>query len=437
MFQISGFSFWEISMNPAIASETNLLRASARRITYALFVSQSLFSAAFIAAFTLSPIIVAELSGSEQAAGLPSTLTLLSRAAVAYPLGWCLDRWGRRLGLSLSYALGVLGGLISFLAVVNGSFWGFLAGATLMGMTRAGGEQSRFIAAEVQPPAQQARAIGLVVFAGTIGSIGGPLLVGPATEWAAAWQMPANAGPFLATTLLLLLGLLITIAFLRPDPLKLGQQMAAAFPLPHLAEQTNRAARPLSQIFSSPSVRLAVLAMAIGQFVMSLLMVITPLHMNHHNHTQQAISWVIMAHTLGMFGLSGITGRLVERFGQLSVIGSGTVILLISSLAAPFSPDLIPLAVALFLLGLGWNFTFIAGSSLLSSQLNTQERGRVQGTSDMIVSLTGGAASLGSGFLFAAGGMGLIGSIGLGLSLALLVWTIWQRLGARRANAPI
>ena len=421
-------------MNPAIASEVNQLRASAQRITHALFVSQSLFSAAFIAAFTLSPIIVADLSGSEQAAGLPSTLTLLSRAAVAYPLGWCLDRWGRRLGLSLSYVLGVLGGLISFLAVVNGSFWGFLAGAALMGMTRAGGEQSRYIAAEVHPPAQQARAIGLVVFAGTIGSIVGPLLVGPATEWAAAWQMPANAGPFLATALLLLLGLLITIFFLRPDPAKLGQQVAAALALPQLADQPTRAARPLSQIFGSRPVRLAVAAMAIGQIVMSLLMVITPLHMSHHHHSQQAISWVIMAHTLGMFGLSGVTGRLVERFGQLAIIGGGTAILLVASLAAPFSPELIPLAVALFLLGLGWNFTFIAGSSLLSSQLNTQERGRVQGTSDMIVSLTGGAASLGSGFIFAEGGIGLIGSIGLGLSLALLVLTIWQRLGPRRAE---
>ncbi len=423
-------------MTPAIASESNLLRASARRITHALFVSQSLFSAAFIAAFTLSPIIVAELSGSEQAAGLPSTLTLISRAAVAYPLGWCLDRWGRRWGLSLSYVLGVVGGLVSVLAVVNGSLGWFLAGAALMGMTRAGGEQSRFIAAEVHPPAQQARAIGLVVFAGTIGSIGGPLLVGPATKWAAAWHMPANAGPFLATTLLLLLGLLITIAFLRPDPFKLGQQVTAAFSLPHLAEQPARAARPLSEIFSSRTVRLAIVAMAIGQLVMSLLMVITPLHMSHHNHTQQAISWVIMAHTLGMFGLSGVTGRLVERFGQLPVIGGGTFILLVSSLVAPFSPNLVPLAVALFLLGLGWNFTFIAGSSLLSSQLSTQERGRAQGTSDMIVSLIGGAGSLGSGFLFAEGGIGLISSIGLGLSLALLALTIWQRLGLQRANAP-
>ncbi|MCA9937772.1 MAG: MFS transporter [Anaerolineales bacterium] len=416
--------------------ETSDLRATARRIINALFIGQSLFSAAFIAAFTLSPIIASTLAANEQAAGLPSTVTLISRALMAYPIGWLMDRWGRRSGLSLGFVLGTLGAFVSVAAIVNGSLWGFLAGAALMGMMRAGADQARYVAAEVQPPAEQARAIGLVVFAGTIGSIGGPLLVGPTSRLAAAWGLPENAGPFLAATLLFALGLLITFLLLRPDPLQIGRQIAAAYPLPDLADQSDRQARPLLEIFRGGRAQLAVLSMAISQFIMSLLMVITPVHMSHFDHSREAISGVIMAHTLGMFGLSSVTGWLIERFGQFAIIACGTLLLLLSSLIAPISPQIVPLVVALFLLGLGWNFCYIAGSSLLASQLAPAERGRTQGASETVVGLMGGAASLSSGLIFAGGGIRLVSSIGLGFGLLLLTLTIWRILSPRTTHLP-
>ncbi|KPK03032.1 MAG: hypothetical protein AMJ56_20235, partial [Anaerolineae bacterium SG8_19] len=104
-----------------------------QRIVGSLFGAQSLFSAALIISFTLTSIIAVDLSGSESAAGLPSTVTLISRAALAYPIGWLLDRLGRRLGLSIGYLIGVTGALISAWSVISGSFMGFLAGAALFG----------------------------------------------------------------------------------------------------------------------------------------------------------------------------------------------------------------------------------------------------------------------------------------------------------------
>lgn len=400
-----------------------------RRITTALFLSQSLFNTATIVGFTLTPIIVSELAGSERVAGLPSTLSLLSRAAFAYPLGWLMDRLGRRAGLSLSYFLGVVGSLVSLLAIIQGSLWGFLAGAFLFGMLRSGAEQARFVAAEVQPPDRRARAIGLVVFAGTIGSIGGPLLVAPASSWAESLTLPAFGGPFLASGVMLLVALAILVLFLRPDPLQFSQADAASEG--PSVEEMLQPVRSLRQLWREPAVRLAITAMAIGQGVMTLLMVITPVHMSHADHSQQTISWVIMAHTLGMFGLSGLTGRLTERLGRRRVILGGSLILALSAVLAPLSPAWVPLALALFLLGLGWNLCFIAGSSLLAASLTASERGRGQGSGEMMVAVGASAGSLGSGWLFAEGGILLVAAIGFGFSLALIVFTV-----ARLRRAP-
>ncbi len=121
-----------------------------QRLTAALFFSQSLFSAAMIAGFTLTPILAAELGGSDNAAGVPNTLTLLGRAAAAYPIGWLFDKVGRRLGLTVGFALALAGALLTVWAVMNGSFLGLCAGAALMGMGRGGTEQARYVAAEVQ-----------------------------------------------------------------------------------------------------------------------------------------------------------------------------------------------------------------------------------------------------------------------------------------------
>ncbi len=406
-----------------------------RRITGALFLSQSLFSSATIAAFTLTPIIVSELAGSERAAGLPSTLVLLSRAAFAYPLGWLMDRWGRRAGLSLSFLLGVVGSLVSVVAIIQGSFWGFLGGALLFGMLRGGAEQSRFVAAEVESPERESRAIGLVVFAGTIGSIGGPLLVPWSANQAVALGMPATAGPFAISGLLLASALALLFALLRPDPLRIGHLVRPAEPRASEAEAAPPV-RSLGELWSEPPVRLAIIAMTVGQAVMTLLMVITPVHMDHHDHGQETISLVIMAHTLGMFGLSSVTGRLVERFGQQAIILIGAGILSLSAVLAPISPAWVPLAVALFLLGLGWNLCFIAGSSLLSSRLARHERGRGQGSGETMVAVGASAGSLGSGLLFEAGGMLMLAGVGLALSVALAVLTIGQlRRAPARAEA--
>lgn len=384
-----------------------------------------------IAGFTLTPIIAASLAGSDSAAGVPNTVTLLGRAAAAYPLGWLLDHAGRRWGLTAGFLLATLGSALAVVSIIAGSFIGFCLGAALVGMGRAASDQSRYVAAEVQTASKRARVIGLIVFASTVGAVGGPLLVDPSGQMAARLGLAVAAGPFIIGALLFFLALLVTVLFLHPDPLAVGRAMAVA-EQPETAGK--KGGRPLSHIFADPLVIVAVAAMVVGQLVMTLVMVITPLHMDHHNHGTQAISLVIMAHTLGMFGLSSVTGWLIDRFGRLAMIVAGALVLVSATLLAPLSTSMAPLAFALFVLGLGWNFCFIAGSSLLSDALAAGERGRAQGASEMMVALAAGTGSLGTGAVFARGGMAAVSAVGLAFSLALVATYAWLALSRRLAQ---
>lgn len=393
-----------------------------RRITGTLFTSQSLFAAAMIASFTLMPIISVELSGSESAAGVPNTINLLARAAFALPLGWLMDQIGRRLGLTIGFGLAVIGFLVAVYSLFVASFLLFCLGLGFVGAGRGAIDQERYVAAEIQPYEKRAKAIGFIVFAGTVGAIGGPLLVAPSSLFAESFGFPPETGPYLVGALACFIGLLLVFFLIKPDPLDLGKRFSQD------SEIEEEEERPLRQIFAQPMAQLAVAAMVISQLVMTLIMVITPLHMNYLHHTTAAISGVIMAHTLGMFGLSSVTGWLIDRYGRISIIIIGAFILIVSSLLTPISETLLMLTIALFLLGLGWNFCFIAGSSLLSDSLQSTERGRAQGASDTLVSLSSGVGSLATGAVFALGGIIAVSGAGLAFTLALFALIVWTRI---------
>jgi MFS family permease len=415
--------------------ESNRLDSIRQRITIAIFAAQSLFSASTIAAFTLTSIIAVDLTGLDSRAGWPTTIAQLGRALLAYPLGWLMGRVGRRLGISLGFLIGVGGLILSAFSIVIGSFFWFMFGSALIGGSRAVIEQGRYVAAEVFPLSRQAKIIGTIVFAGTIGAVGGPLLVDPSGQFSQnVLGLTADSGPFFLAAVMMLLGGLVVFIFLRPDPLTISRQMAV-----EQREEDAAAgriavpARSMKEIFSKFPVLLAVASMMVGQLVMTLLMVITPLHMSHHDHTNQSISLVIMAHTLGMFGLSGVTGWLIDRFGRIPMIITGTMVLTAACLIAPISTEVPLLALSLFLLGLGWNFCFVAGSSLLSAELTADERGQAQGVSEVAVALGAGIGSMGTGYVFEQGEMFAVGIVGLVITLVLFGLALISLIPGRTA----
>ncbi len=401
------------------------LESIARKITTILFAQQSLASAGFIAAATLNSIVGKELSQHATWAGVPTAVYLLAGAFAAFMWGYVFDSIGRRGGLTTGLSIGVIGSGVAFYAIAIHSFTIFLGGMILMGIANAAVGLGRFVAAEVNRPEHRGRAISNVVIGGTVGSVVGPFVAGPAGKIIGPWGIDELAGAYLVSFILFAVAAVVVFFGLRPDPREIGKQVAEKFPDTVIR---SRVVRSVRQIFSQPAAMVALVSMVLGQMVMVLVMVITSLHMRDHNHMLGDISIVISAHTVGMFAFSIVSGRLADSWGRGQVIIVGSATLVLACIAATLSPDVLPLGVALFLLGLGWNFCFVGGSTLLADQLSPAERARTQGFNDLLVGLASAVGSLGSGFIFAALGYNTMAWISAAFAFIPLIlasfWTL-------------
>jgi len=406
-----------------------------------MFVAQSLFSAAQISIITLHSIAAGILGGSDAAAGLPTTMVTFAHSIMAYFMGIIMGRYGRRMGLCASYALGFAGAALGLIAVLNGIFSLLLISSAGMGMARAGTQMSRFVVGEIFPIDKRAQMIGRIVFAGTIGAVFGPGLVEPSSQLAkflsldivsgpplihsplAQLLQPENisaqeltTGPWVIACFLSGVSFLITFFLLRPEPALVAKQYSE----PQIEAEEAKTGHRLGELLRLPNVQLAILSMVISQTVMSVLMTITPWHMHLADHSNAMVSLVIAAHVLGMFGLSPLTGYLIDRYGRVTMMVIAALILVASTIISPLSTQMPYLVAGLFLLGLGWNFGYVAGSSMLADALSGAERTRVAGFNDMLVAFCAGLGTLSSGALFGLGGFVFVSAGGGVLALLLL-----------------
>ena len=399
-------------------------KRTAQKITWVLFATQSLTSAGFIAAATINPILGAKLASNLSLATLPTAAYLLSGALSASVWGYLMDRMGRRNSIALGLVIGMVGNGLVLAAIQSSSFLMVMIGLMLMGTTNAAVQLGRFAAAEVNPPNQRGRAISLVVLGGVIGTVLSRVLAVPVSNFAVGIGMDELAGAYITTLALFAIASFLVFIGLRPDPREVGLEVAKQFPESTPHGET----RSIPEILRQPAATTAVTAMILGQVVMVAIMVITSLHMEGHHHDRGDIYTVISGHTFGMFAPSIISGWLLDKWGRGKMILFGAFTLLLACITAPLSPDVLPLALALFLLGVGWNFCFVGGSTLLADQLSPAERSRTQGFSDLLVGLASAAASLSSGFIFAATNYTIISIVAGGLSLIPLAMALfWLR----------
>jgi MFS family permease len=393
-----------------------------------LFLSRSLVTAAIIAMAVVRAIIATEMTGNSSLAGVPSAVHQFAAAGSAYIWGLLWGRIGRRRGLAVAVGMGFLGAAIATIAIESGSFLLFLIGVVAGGAAEAGARLSRFIASDVSIPDIRGRAISIVVWGGTIGAIGGPLLVDPSGAIATSLGLNELSGPIAVAMPLFLIAVAIVLIGLRREP-SLVASMAKQEPA-----ESRGVPRLLGQLLKTPGVFVAIIVVVLSQSVMVMLMVITSLHMTDLGHSLADISLVFMAHTIGMFAFSPITGRMTDTIGRGPTMVAGSAITILSAIIAPASPEVLVIAIGLFLLGLGWNFCFVAGSALLADQLSVAERTKTQGANDLIISLGSGAGSLSSGVVYASLGYSTVASAGGLLMLGALGLSIWWIIKTARSE---
>jgi MFS family permease len=402
-------------------------RAIQRRTVRVLAIAQIFGGVGTAAGAAVGALLAADLA-TESLSGLSSTASVIGAALIAIPASRVMDIHGRRPGLMLAYGIGILGALL----VVAGAKVGFFPLA-LLGLIAAGGGhtaglQSRYAAADLAMPAKRGQHLAIVVWATTIGSVVGPNLASPMGRLAESISIPSLAGPYLLTAVVLGVAAGLVGIFLRPDPLLVAQAAQGGVQL--TADERRARRRPLKivaqEIAAIPPAFLGLTAMMIGQSVMVAIMSMTPVHLKHGDADLRIIGFVISGHILGMYVASPLVGLAADRIGRRPVIVTGGLILLVSFVISGTSSghESMQLGIGLFLLGLGWSCTMIAGSTLLTESIPVDDRAAIQGAADLIMGMSGASAGLLAGVVIGLGSYGLLNVIATVLVIPLVVMAL-------------
>lgn len=386
-----------------------MLSSSERRRGFtALFIGVAVSTTGFLASNTVNGLIAEDLTGVTTWSGLPAAASVLGTAAGAALLAALVRRVGPRNALSTGYALAVVATLVASLAIASRQFVLFVASMFVFGIGFGANRLARYVAADLFPPERRATTIGWIVWASTIGAVAGPALLAPSRDGAERIGLNGLIGPYLVCAV----ACLLATAGMLSAPRQMGLRGEGR-------DDVARPETPLRQLLGLRGVPLALTSMVSGQFVMVLLMTMTPLHIRHEGHGLGAIGLVIAAHTLGMYALSPLTGRIGDLAGRLPLLAAGVGMLVVAGLVGMTAGGSYPqLLVALLLLGVGWNFGFVGGSALLTDSIPPRERVRVQGFGDALVWGGGALASVGSGWMLEHAGFATLSAVGAVLALA-------------------
>jgi MFS family permease len=327
-----------------------------------------------------------------------------------------MRRVGRRNGFLAGGVFALAGSAVASGAMVAGSLPMLCAGTFLFGIYNAFGQYYRFAAADAAPADFKAKAISYVLAGGLMGGIVGPTV----SQWTRDLVQPT----YMATYASLALFSLAAMAILSRLSLPASAEGAAEGP-----------ARSLAEIAAQPVFIVAATVGAFGYATMTLLMTATPLAMGFCGHPYSAAASVISAHVVAMFAPSFVTGSLIKRFGVLAVMAVG-VVLLGACIAMGLSGQaIVHFWWALVLLGVGWNFTYVGGSALLTEAYRPSERAKAQGANEMTVFTVQALAAFSSGVLVNARGWEMLNYVAMpmvGVCAIALAWLALRR--AREAS---
>jgi MFS family permease len=390
-----------------------------------LFAAQVCGSTGHSIGMAIGGIMAAGITGTNTWSGMPVAVGALGTALASWPLSRFMERWGRRPGLALGYGLAVLGSIVGMVGVTVGSFALLLAGMALFGISQTSNLLARYAAADVSPGAQRGRAMGLIVWGSSAGSILGPNLMEPALRVAGSVGITPSASAFLISVAGYTVAALLVELFLRPDPLAIARQL-------HEAASSGRAAPParaLGEILTDVRVQVALATLTISQFVMISTTSTSPVYLHDQGHSVRTIGVAVGLHLGGMYIASPLSGWLCDRLGRLPMIGVGALVLIGAVMLAGLAPgsDGTLVILGLFLNGVGWNFAFVAGSALLTDALSPAERASTQGLADLFMGMMGAFGSAAGGMILGVWGFTILNTIGAALVLGPLGATLLRR----------
>jgi MFS family permease len=396
-----------------------------------LFAAQVSASTGFSMSLAVGAIMAAAITGTNTWSGLPVALGGLGGALAAWPLARLMERLGRRVGLALGYALATVGAVLGMAGVIIGSFALFLLGMALFGIASTSNMLARYAAADISADRERGRAMGLIVWGSTVGSILGPNLMDPAVRVGAALGVPAVASAFLISIVGFAVAAVLIEMLLRPDPLAIARRREPPAPVARPARR-----RPVAEVIRAPRVALAFGTLMIAQLVMIGTTSTSPLYLHDRGHSVHVIGLAASLHLAGMYVSSPLSGWLCDRFGRLPMIGAGGIILMLALALAGLVPGSAGALVigGLFLNGIGWNLAFVSASALLTDALSPDDRTSIQGLADLCMGTMGALGSAAGGVILGAWGFGMLNAI-FAAMLVLPLAAGWLRRAAVGASA--
>ncbi len=388
------------------------LRPDIRNVSV-LAACQALVQTGMVMLITASGLAGFMLAPDKSLATLPVSFLMIGTMVTTIPASLFMGRFGRRPGFWLGTLLGAFGATLGVVSLMNGWFWLFCFAHIFYGGYQGFAQFYRFAAAEAAAPAFRSRAISYVLLGAAVAAVVGPHMVAFTRDVAAS-------GAFVGTYATIVALSLVATA------------VVSLIDLPKPAEQkTDIPARPIPAVVSQPIFLVAALTAAVGFGVMNLAMTATPLAMAHHHHGLNETAFVIQWHVLGMFLPSFFTGGLIARFGAPKIMLAGVAFLLCHVAVALSGVEFLHFASALILLGIGWNFAYLGGTTLVTDAYRPSEKAWTQGIFDFTVFTTVVITSFASGALLHFVGWSGVNLLALPLLVvagtALVAYLLWLR----------
>jgi MFS family permease len=362
----------------------------------------------------VATITLVLVTGIESILGLGPAIFLSAGAVAALPAGRLMDRYGRVPVLAGGFVVGMLGCVSTALGCVVDSALLVVLGFLGVGGMNGAVLLSRTAVADMYPTVRKARAISYVLFGALFGAALGPLVFRPLFA-GKDLELETLVVPWFAAAAICVVGLIVVLA-IRPDPRSIALELERAGLADDATAEPARAA-PLGQILRRPGVPAAVIAAVASLAVMASVMNLTGYVVVGHDHEQADVFTVISLHIVGMFGLVLVVGQLVDRVGRHRALIGGLLVMAVSTVMLAWVVEIAGISLSLFLLGLGWNISYVAASAELVTHARPVERQGLVGFTDLVAGLSAAALALLGGLAYTEWG---VAAIAVGATVAVI-----------------